>query len=108
MKEARTNVRLHYANLKVHVQPRASKNEIVGWHEGVLRIRLTAPPVEGAANKACRDFLAEALGVKRSNVEIALGEKSREKLFRIMGLTEEELHRRIQALLVVSKDNPGR
>jgi uncharacterized protein (TIGR00251 family) len=93
----------NYAILKVRVQPRASKNEIVGWHGGVLRIRLTAPPVEGAANKACRDFLAEALGVKRGDVELALGQKLREKLFRIMGLTEEELHRRIQALLVVPK-----
>ena len=83
--------------LRVHVQPRASKNEVVGWREGALAVRLTAPPVEGAANKACRDFLAEALGVKRADVELLSGEKSREKRFRIEGLTEEEVRRRIDA-----------
>jgi uncharacterized protein (TIGR00251 family) len=81
--------------LKVHVQPRASRNEIVGWREGALAVRLTAPPVEGAANRACRDFLAEALGVKRGDVELVSGEKSREKRFRINGLTDVEALRRL-------------
>jgi len=49
--------------LDVLVQPRASRNEIVGIHDGCLKIRLAAPPVEGAANKACVEFLAEVLGV---------------------------------------------
>jgi uncharacterized protein len=84
-----------FVELKVHVQPRASRNEIVGWRDGSLAVRLTAPPVDGAANKACRDFLAEALGLKRADVELVSGEKSREKRFRITGLTVEELERRI-------------
>lgn len=88
-----------HADLRVHVQPRASKNEIVGWREGVLAIRLTAPPVEGAANKACRDFLAEALEVRRADVELLAGEKSREKRFRLHDLNEAELERRIAAIL---------
>ena len=87
------------ADLRVHVQPRASKSELVGWREGSLAVRLTAPPVEGAANKACRDFLAEALGVRRADVELVSGDKSREKRFRIHGLDEAELRRRIDAQL---------
>jgi uncharacterized protein len=87
------------AYLKVHVQPRASRSEIAGWREDALSVRLTGPPVEGAANRACRDFLAEALGVKRADVELVSGEKSREKRFRIDGLTEEELRKRVDALL---------
>ena len=81
--------------LNVRVQPRASKNEVLGWREGVLAVRLTARPVEGAANRACRDFLADVLGVKRADVELVSGEKSREKRFRISGLTAEELARRL-------------
>lgn len=86
------------AEVNVRVQPRASRNKIVGWREGSLAVRLTAPPVEGAANRACRDFLAEALGVKRAEVELVSGEKSREKRFRIGSLTDAELQRRLAAL----------
>jgi uncharacterized protein YggU (UPF0235/DUF167 family) len=60
---------------------------------------LTAPPVEGAANRACRDFLAEVLGVRRAEVELISGDKSREKRFRVHGLDAAELQRRIDALL---------
>ncbi|MGV3720024.1 MAG: DUF167 domain-containing protein, partial [Actinomycetota bacterium] len=65
----------------------------------VLAIRLTAPPVEGTANKACRDFLAQSLSVKRADVELLSGEKSREKRFRIHGLDPSELHARLERLL---------
>lgn len=87
------------ADLRVHVQPRASKSELVGWREGSLALRLTAPPVEGAANKACRDFLAEVLGVRRADVELVSGDKSREKRFRVHGLDETEVRRRIDERL---------
>ena len=83
-------------DLRVHVQPRASKCEAVGWRAGALVIRLTAPPVEGAANRACRDFLADLLGLKRAAVELVSGEKSREKRFRLYGLTAEELPDRLR------------
>ena len=91
-----------FADLKVHVQPRASRSEVIGWREDALALRLTAPPVEGAANKACRDFLAEWLGVKRADVELLSGEKSREKRFRISGLDEASLRMRIQQRLTNS------
>lgn len=80
----------------MHVQPRASRSEVIGWREGSLAVRLTAPPVEGAANKACREFLAEVLGVRRADVELVSGEKSREKRFRVAGLDAAELQARIE------------
>lgn len=85
--------------LLVRVQPRASRNEVVGWREGALAIRLTAPPVEGSANRACVDFLAEVLGVRRGDVELVRGQKSREKRFRVHGLTPEELLARVETCL---------
>jgi uncharacterized protein (TIGR00251 family) len=87
------------AYLRVHVQPRASRNEVVGWREGALVVRLTAPPVEGAANRACQELLAEKLKLRRSEVQLVSGEKSREKRFRISGLTEAELSRRLAVLV---------
>jgi uncharacterized protein (TIGR00251 family) len=64
---------------KVAVQPRGSKNEIVGLQGDALKVRLTAPPVEGAANRLCVDLLAKCLGVRRSDVEIIQGHRSRAK-----------------------------
>jgi len=82
--------------LGVRVIPRAKKNETVGVQEGALRIRLTAPPVEGAANKALIDFLAQKLGVRRRQVEIISGVKSRSKVIRISGLSPAEVRRRLE------------
>ena len=62
-------------------------------------MRLTAPPVEGAANAACRDFLAKTLGVRRADVELVAGEKSREKRFRITGISAVVLQERLDALV---------
>lgn len=87
------------ARLKVRVTPRGSKQEVIGWRDDVLAIKLTAPPVEGAANKACIDFLAKVLGVKRAQVSLISGEKSREKTFEIDGLVESEIRTRIAGLL---------
>lgn len=71
----------------VHVQPRASKNEICGIQGNALKVRLTSPPVEGEANRLCTDFLAKLLRVSRSAVTIVAGEKSRHKTVRIAGAT---------------------
>lgn len=81
--------------LKVRVTPRGSKEEVIGWREDALAIKLTAPPVEGAANKACVDFLAKVLGVKRSQVSLISGDKSRDKTFEIDGLSEAEIKARV-------------
>ena len=76
---------------KVRVQPRASKNELAGFFEGALRVRVTAPPVEGEANEACRSLLAKILNVPKSGVEIVSGRKGRNKQVRVVGLTREQV-----------------
>ena len=69
--------------LSLHVQPRASRNEVCGVKDNALKIRLTSPPVDGAANKLCREFIASLLNVSKSSVEIISGETSRIKRVRI-------------------------
>ncbi len=71
----------------VRVQPRASRDEIVGEYQGGLRIRLTAPPVDDRANEALRKLLASRLKVPVSAVRIASGERSRSKRVEISGVT---------------------
>jgi len=69
--------------LNLHIQPRASKSEVCGIQGDALKIRLTSPPVDGAANKLCRGFLAELFRVPKSAVEILSGETSRHKRVKI-------------------------
>jgi uncharacterized protein (TIGR00251 family) len=64
---------------KVFVQPRSARNSIVGLHAGSLKIKLTAPPVDGTANKMCVKFLAKCLAVSPSSLEIINGHNSRRK-----------------------------
>jgi uncharacterized protein (TIGR00251 family) len=71
----------------VHVQPRASRNGICGVQGEELKLRLTSPPVDDAANKLCIEFLAKQLGVAKSNVTIIAGAKSRHKIIRVTGIT---------------------
>lgn len=65
---------------KIAVQPRASRNQVVGLKGDALKIKLTAPPVDGAANKACLQFLAKTLGLPKSALTIHSGASSRTKL----------------------------
>ncbi|WP_054030283.1 DUF167 domain-containing protein [Desulfatitalea tepidiphila] len=67
----------------VTVQPRASKTGIIGLHDKALKIRLTAPPVDNAANKQCVEVLSKALGRPKSTIEIVAGQTSRQKQVRI-------------------------
>ncbi len=71
------------------VQPRASKDEISGIHGQALKIRLSAPPVDGEANAACIQFLSKILGLPRSAIEIIRGTSSRKKLIRVTGIDSE-------------------
>jgi len=75
----------------VRVAPRSSRNQIVGVEGGALKIKLTAPPVEGAANAALIEFVAEWLDVRRSAVSIVSGDKARTKLVRVSGVTRQRL-----------------
>jgi uncharacterized protein (TIGR00251 family) len=66
---------------RIRVQPSSRKDEVVGWNEaGELRVRLAAPPVEGAANRRIPAFLAKKLGLKKRDIVIESGERSRVKL----------------------------
>ena len=73
------------ATFKVRVQPGASKNEIVGVQQDALKVRISAPPVQGKANKALVNFLAKELGVKKSEIEIVSGHTSRVKTIKVIG-----------------------
>ena len=72
--------------LRVRVQPRASRDALSGEREGALVVRLTAPPVEGAANEALARFLGKALGVAPSAVRVVSGAASRNKVVQVAGL----------------------
>jgi uncharacterized protein (TIGR00251 family) len=79
------------ATLSVRVVPRSSKEGVAGCEGGVVRIRLNAPPVEGQANDSLVRFLSNALGVPKSRITLVAGEKGRNKLVRVDGVTPEEL-----------------
>ena len=80
----------------VQVLPRSRRNEIAGMEGQALKVKLAAPPVEGAANAALREYLAGRLGVRRSAVSIVGGERSRIKTVRVAGMTRARVE---QALL---------
>jgi uncharacterized protein (TIGR00251 family) len=80
---------------RIHVQPHARRNEIVGTHGGALKIKISAPPVDDAANRAIVDFFAALLGVPKSRVSIASGLKSRDKTIFIEGITAECFRSRV-------------
>ena len=73
--------------IRIRVQPRASRTEIVGEYAGAIKLRVAAPPVDGKANEECRRFLAKLLKVSATSVEIISGESSRDKLIRIQNMS---------------------
>jgi len=79
------------AEIKVRVIPRARRDEIGGERAGLLLIRLTAPPVDGAANAALCRLVARRVGVPARRVSIVRGQTSRDKVVRVEGLTGAEL-----------------
>ena len=74
------------AIFSVHVQPRASRGEICPPKDGELKVRLTSPPVEDAANKQCVELIAKALKIAKSRVSIRAGAKSRHKVVQVQGV----------------------
>ncbi|MCP3104998.1 DUF167 domain-containing protein [Myxococcus sp. K15C18031901] len=72
--------------LAVLVQPRASRTRVVGEHDGLLKIQLAAPPVDGEANAALVEFLARQLGLSRRDVTLVAGDASRRKRVRLAGI----------------------
>jgi uncharacterized protein (TIGR00251 family) len=72
---------------RVRVQPRASKSQLAGVMDGAVKVRLTAPPVDGEANQACLKFFARLFGVPQSSVELVSGHTGRNKTLRVRGVT---------------------
>jgi len=83
----------------VSVVPRASRNKIAGIHDGAVRIRLTAPPVEGAANEALVAFLSSVLRVAKRDIELVSGQTARYKVVSVSGLSAEEVEARLRSHL---------
>jgi uncharacterized protein (TIGR00251 family) len=83
------------ARIRVRLTPRAARDEIAGWQDDVLRVRVTAPPVEGRANAALAALLAGALGLPKSRVGVIAGTRGREKTVAIEGLSQDEALQRL-------------
>ncbi|MFQ5449371.1 MAG: DUF167 domain-containing protein [Nitrospinaceae bacterium] len=81
------------------LQPRASRNEITGLHNDSLKIRLTSPPVDGAANRTCVKFLAKELGIRPSSIRIVSGLTSRRKTIRIEDMDEAGFLKKLSPLI---------
>jgi uncharacterized protein (TIGR00251 family) len=84
--------------IAVKVVPRAAKDEIVGWLGGALKVRVTAPPQDGRANRAVEELLAAALNLKKNAVAVAAGHGSARKRVAIAGLELAEIERRLQTV----------
>ena len=84
---------------KVLVQPRASRDELVGIHDGCLKIKVTSPPAENQANKKVCEFLSKLIGVGKSKVEIIEGQKARVKKVRISDSTLDEVRSKLNQLV---------
>jgi uncharacterized protein len=90
MSQTRDEVRVSF-----RVQPGAPKNAVAGLTNGVWKIRVAAPPVEGKANRALIDYLSELLDVPKSCVAVIRGETGRDKVVAITGLSREEIEKRL-------------
>ena len=90
------------ARIAVRVQPGARGEGVLGYFEGVLRIQVTAPPKEGKANRAVIDLVARTIGVKRSQITLLRGHRSRDKVLKVDGLSQEEAERLLAAVGGVS------
>lgn len=77
--------------IKIKVQPRASKSRIAGVLGDAIKVTLTAPPVDGAANAACVEFFAALMEVPKNRVEIISGHTGRTKLLKIYGINSEQV-----------------
>lgn len=86
---------IEVAKIRVRVQPGASKTEVVGLQDDVLKVKLTSPPVEGRANKELVAILADLLRVRKADITIVAGRTGRDKLVEVAGLDSDEIRRRL-------------
>ena len=85
--------------VKVKIVPGSSKNKIVGVYDDALKITITAPPVEGKANKKCISYLAKCFDVAKSKIEIISGQTSKNKLIKIYGINLSEFLEKIEKIV---------
>ncbi|MFA5055011.1 MAG: DUF167 domain-containing protein [Dehalococcoidia bacterium] len=83
--------------LTIQVHPNAKRNEVLGFEEGILRLKIAAPPVEGKANKELISFLSKTLGTRKSGITIDRGETSKVKIVTILGIDREQIYQMIEA-----------
>ena len=83
------------AKIAVQVRPSAARNEVVGLIDGVLQVRVSAPPIKGKANEELITFLSKILGVSKSRIGIIRGHNARNKLIAIDGLSQEDVMKRL-------------
>ncbi len=81
--------------IAITVVPRASRCEIAGVQNEMLKVKLTSPPAEGKANAQCIEFIAKCLGIAKSQIAIIQGKNSRRKVLKINGVTEKEVREKI-------------
>ena len=77
--------------IAVHVQPNASQNKVAGFRDGVLQVRIAAPPIKGKANQELVKFLSSLLGVSKNNLSIEKGITSRKKTVAVRGLEQDKV-----------------
>lgn len=83
--------------IRIHLQPRASKTEICGIQGDELKVRVTSPPVDDAANRLCLEFFAKLFRLPKSSLEIIAGQKSRHKRLHVTGTNLNDAHALIAA-----------
>jgi uncharacterized protein len=83
------------ADLRVRLTPRADRDAVTGVRDGVVHVRVSAPPLDGRANEALRRLLAKALGVPPSRVSVVRGQGARDKVVRVDGLAPADAHARL-------------
>jgi uncharacterized protein (TIGR00251 family) len=82
----------------IHVNPHASRAQIAGIADGILKVKVTAPPVEGAANDACIELLAKKLRLRKSLLKISAGARGRKKTILVSDVNRTELEQRLRSL----------
>ncbi len=87
-----------FCTLPIKVIPRSSQNKVIGVENGLLKLKLTAPPVEGAANDGVVNLLSNWLGKPKNTVELVKGQQSRNKLVKLTGIRAEDVLKAIEKL----------
>ncbi len=82
--------------LTLQVHPNAKHNEVLGFEEGILRLKIAAPPVEGKANKELISFLSKTFGTRKSSITIDRGHTSKVKIITILGLDRDQIYEMIE------------